>query len=306
MSRSSAASTRSPWRSSRGDDALGGAAAHLLRLQIARRRAADRLGHDLDVVGRNDEAGTLGLERDTTSAAADLDDAPRTAKRPRASEEPDARLLALLRRFGVRRKLDIRLGASARGLAAEVVERGSARAAPAAGEVALAGHLAAQIGDLTLGARDELVRGPAGVGKELRRLAARPSDAGASQIALVGRRGPFGLCRLERGDLCLLGRRDRGQRLLHRGMLGRDALARISQDRRWQAETLGDGERLALAGKADRQAERRAQRGHVELDRGVADAGMLSGKRLQLGVVGGGGHHRAGVEQPAEDGHREG
>jgi hypothetical protein len=121
----------------------------------------------------------------------------------------------------------------------------------------LAGHLAAQVGHLALGARDELVRGPAGVGKELCRLAARPGDAGASQFALVGRRGPFGLCRLECRGLCLLGRRDRGQRLLHRGMLGRDALAGIGQDRLGQPQALGDGKCLRLAREADRQPIRR-------------------------------------------------
>ena len=64
-----------------GCDALGCAPAQLLGLQVAWRRAADRLRDDLDVVGRHDEPSPLGLQRDPAGAPADLDDPSGAAQR---------------------------------------------------------------------------------------------------------------------------------------------------------------------------------------------------------------------------------
>lgn len=61
--------------------AFGRAAAHLLCLDIAWGRAGDRLMHDVEVIGGDDQPGPIGLQRDPTRAAADLHDPAGAAQR---------------------------------------------------------------------------------------------------------------------------------------------------------------------------------------------------------------------------------
>ena len=71
---------------------------------------------------------------------------------------------------------------------------------------------------------------------------------------------------------------------------------------RGQPEPLGDGEGLAAAGQADPEVIGRRERLEVELDGGVPHVGGRVGVDLQLGVVGGGGHQRAGPQEVVEQG----
>ncbi len=71
-----------PAQAERRRHLLGRAATHLLGLDVGRRGAADRLGHDLHVVARHHQPRPLGLERHATGAAAHLHDAPGAPQRP--------------------------------------------------------------------------------------------------------------------------------------------------------------------------------------------------------------------------------
>ena len=86
----------------------------------------------------------------------------------------------------------------------------------------------------------------------------------------LGRAGP-----LERvGRLCL-GLLDRGEGRLEVALRLGQARAGVGDDRLGQAEALGDGERLAAAGQADREPIRRRERLEVELDRRVAGPAVV-------------------------------
>ena len=76
--------------------------------------------------------------------------------------------------------------------------------------------------------------------------------------------------------------------------------AGVGDDRLGQAESLGDGERLAAAGQPDRQAVRRRQRLEVEFDRGVARPRRRVRVGLELGVVGRRRDERAGPDEVVE------
>ena len=91
-----------------------------------------------------------------------------------------------------------------------------------------------------------------------------------------------------------------GERRLERALRLGQPRAGVVDDRLGQAEPLGDRERLAAAGQADRQAVGRRQRLEVELDRGVARARRRVRVRLELGVVGRGRDERAGPDEMVE------
>ena len=80
----------------------------------------------------------------------------------------------------------------------------------------------------------------------------------------------------------------------------RQARPGVGHDLLGQAEPLGDRERLAAAGQADRQAIGRRERLEIELDRRVARPIGRVGVRLQLGVVGRGRDERAGPDEVVE------
>ena len=90
----------------------------------------------------------------------------------------------------------------------------------------------------------------------------------------LGQAGP-----LERVGRLALGLLDRGQRRLEVALRLGQPRAGVGDDRLGQAEPLGDRERLAPAGQADRQAVGRRERLEVELDRGVAAPGRSCGRR---------------------------
>ena len=81
-------------------------------------------------------------------------------------------------------------------------------------------------------------------------------------------------------------RADRRERLLEGDLALGQPAAGIRDDRRRQAEPLGNRERLAPAGQPDPEAIRGAERLQVELDGGIADAGRRVGVHLELRVVG--------------------
>ena len=108
-------------------------------------------------------------------------------------------------------------------------------------------------------------------------------------LGLVERRPrlPLGLARARLGLAdARPGVADRGQRGLELLLGARQPGARVRDELGGEPEPLGDRERLARAGQADREPVGRRERGDVELDRGVAGLGRVVGVRLELGVVG--------------------
>ena len=94
---------------------------------------------------------------------------------------------------------------------------------------------------------------------------------------------------------------DLGEELLHLEVLGRKLLLRSLQHPLIQAEPPGDGDRVGLPGKADRQVVGRAQGFDIELNVGVAQARVVVRERLQFAVVRGRDEGAAAFEQPFED-----
>jgi hypothetical protein len=115
------------------------------------------------------------------------------------------------------------------------------------------------------------------------------------RLAVSLARSLFGNCRaiesVGRRGLCGL---DRGQRLLELLLGHGQARSGIGHQLRAQAQALGDLERVARAGQADRQVVSRTQRVEVELHRRIAHFGGVVGVCLQLGVVRGRGNQCAG------------
>ena len=97
-----------------------------------------------------------------------------------------------------------------------------------------------------------------------------------------------------------LGRLERRERRLERLLRLGQAGAGVVDDVLGQPEPLGDRERLAAAGQADRQAVGRRQRLEVEFDRGVARLRRRVGVGLELGVVRRRGDERAGPDEVVE------
>ena len=87
---------------------------------------------------------------------------------------------------------------------------------------------------------------------------------------------------------------------LHARALGADAAARVVDDLLRQAQPLGNGKGIGLAGNADEQVVRRAQGVHVKLTRGVHDAGLRGSVDLELRIVRRGRDERAALA-PALD-----
>ncbi len=75
------------------------------------------------------------------------------------------------------------------------------------------------------------------------------------------------------------------QQALHLDAGRADVLTRPGDDLLGQSQPRGDGQRVAAPGEADAEAIGRRERPHVELDRGVDDAGPVVGEDFQLGVV---------------------
>ena len=112
----------------------------------------------------------------------------------------------------------------------------------------------------------------------------------------LGQAGAF-----ERVGGLALGLPDRGQGRLEVPLRLGQPRAGVGHDLLGQAEPLGDRERLAPAGQADRQAIGRRERLEIELDRRVACPVGRVGVRLQLGVVGRGCDERAGPDEVVEE-----
>ena len=89
---------------------------------------------------------------------------------------------------------------------------------------------------------------------------------------------------------------------LHARALGAHAAAGVADDLLRQTQPLGDGECVGFSGDADQQVVRWAQGVHVELARGVHDAGLRRGVDLELGIVRRGGDERAASARVLDDG----
>ena len=84
-----------------------------------------------------------------------------------------------------------------------------------------------------------------------------------------------------------------------------DLTLRIGDDLLGKSEPRGNGQGVGAPGQADGQLVGRAQRLHVEFQRGIDHARRAVGERLQLGVVRGDEGRHAARQQVAEDGARQ-
>ena len=183
------------------------------------------------------------------------------------------------------------------GAPRELVEGGGrrrARRVRAAGEVPLAGHLAAHLGDLALGAGQHVVGGSVA-----RRRASRPPRAARATTPLRARsRSSAALASAARArsrPRCAAPPPPR----CGRGWPPCSPPRPRSGSARRRGSAPAGPSRLAMAnawllpGRPIVEPVRRSQRAHVELDRRVGDAGMRLGEGLELRVVGRGHHPRA-------------
>ena len=211
--------------------------------------------HDPDPTRFQDRAAATALQGGDAALPAAGQAACPIAEAPRPRRGRRGRAASRPRAAGASRRLRPARAASIAG--AVIVSRWSASADRS--------DLVAQPIDDPVGllarARHDLVAFTPGLAALLGCL---PQRFGAADLR---RAGAF-----ERLARLALGRLDRGQGLLERTLRVRQARAGVRDDPVRQAEPLGDRERLAAAGQADRQPVRRRQRLEVELDGGVARA----------------------------------
>ena len=129
--------------------------------------------------------------------------------------------------------------------------------------------------DLVAQALDDPLRLCPGRPDGLVAFAPRPTPLLLGEPQRVGGAYVGGARPVERGVRLAFGRLDRRQGRLERPLGLGQSRAGVVDDLLRQAEPLGDRERLAPAGQADRQSVRRRQRLEVELDRGVACARVV-------------------------------